>query len=332
MATLLADRGLPYLAEADDGPHVSDGRPGWREDVLVQLSAPEAGVTVWTHLGTPLGRADHRRTTLVVLLSDGRVLSATGQADHAVTPDSGALELAGFEPFRAWELRFDGDVDDGRAPRRRPAGTLTLRCRLTATAPAFDFGDDPRGDAGRGGHYAQHLRLEGTLSLLGREVALDGHGLREHAWGVRRPGRFRASTRVSAAFPSGRTVCSLSRNPADAAPRSVLVVDDGQGQRRVRSVQPPALPSGVPLREPAAYVVHFRPDDRGAPLAAFEGVLGDGTRLDATTKGEITVAPAAGDEVAERLRITATRFVWDDGETGHGVTIQATAAGPAPSH
>jgi hypothetical protein len=82
-------------------------------------------------------------------------------------------------------------IDPRRAFTDNPHVPLAIELCHTAVGPAYgsrgsaeDGPPDPERQFARG-HYEQHMRITGTLTVGGTAVPIEALGLRDHSWGAR---------------------------------------------------------------------------------------------------------------------------------------------------
>jgi hypothetical protein len=207
---------------------IREGTSFWLFEENGEFAMPRIGVEAepW--------RWDERRYAANFSFADGRVLHDTGKGSMGSVFDAdgrpavlsgGPIRSRCIEPFRRWQVVFDGTAVDthvshqlaGRVDRSR---RIPLRCELelTMVVPAnvqdvspqkfFTWGKGKQRDAvsvGLGWRFEQLLRGEGELTVDGvsrpfravgsrvkrRSVRTDGLMLRGHCW-------------QAAVFPDGR--------------------------------------------------------------------------------------------------------------------------------
>ncbi|MFA7585733.1 MAG: hypothetical protein WCY11_05985 [Novosphingobium sp.] len=187
---------------------------------------------------------------------------------------AGGLRFRCVEPFRKWEISFDGapyeaTVQDqlhgrfgvfaGQAPTAELPGyqrkPLRFRTELTMAAPAWTQDYRPtalekmteaeRVDAGLMGYgwrVEQLFRGEGELTVDGETRAFRCLGSRIHRQSVRPMGAFRGHCWQSALFPDGRAFATIAYPPReDGSTYNNGYYYDGREWLAARSVAPPFL-------------------------------------------------------------------------------------------
>jgi hypothetical protein len=145
----------------------------------------------------------YAEVTACVYLPSGEVLFNYLRPQIA---DNAAFDAAGMrfsvaEPFAAHDTRYEGTavrlaepadmLDPRRAFTRNPHVPLAIELHHTAVGPAYGSRGsaeqepaDPERQFARG-HYEQHMRVTGRLTIDGTAVPIEALGLRDHSWGAR---------------------------------------------------------------------------------------------------------------------------------------------------
>jgi hypothetical protein len=218
---------LPYPPEREqcllEAPPVTH----YCENLLVTGYDPQANVGFWTHLGTHHDDFSLWEEQLFFCLpGDEGLLWNIGYGRPAPEqrPAGPTLSYRCIEPYRRWEVHFDGIGQRVsyehmlRAPapdNRREHFALDLT--LEMVGPVWDAHDSATAPTGAGSmreqswaseHYEQLYRFHGALRLEGgRTIPLRGTGLRDHSRGVRGPAslaRFGGHALVGALYDSGK--------------------------------------------------------------------------------------------------------------------------------
>ena len=115
--------------------------------------------------------------------------------------DAGGMRFTVEEPFVSHQTRYDGHAvrladptvmaDPRHAFTHNPHVPLAIELHHTAVGPAYgsrgsteQIPADPERQFARG-HYEQHMRVAGRLTVDGTTVPIDALGLRDHSWGAR---------------------------------------------------------------------------------------------------------------------------------------------------
>lgn len=177
----------------------------WSENMLFAVYDPALDVGLWMHLGTmPTDWGFWEDRVLLSLPDDGGVLT---QRSYLRTPPerqpAGAnLSATCLEPFRRWQVTFDGW--GVRTPYERMRTRLVedgvqeqfrVDLEITATTPVWNLHHAAQQETGRGSmseqgwateHYEQVYRAVGTVQLPGGPpLEFDGTGWRDHSRGPR---------------------------------------------------------------------------------------------------------------------------------------------------
>ncbi len=175
--------------------------------------------------------------------ANGRVLNGAGagRAPSAIDSDgrptvlgAGPLTFRCIEPFRRWNVIFDGPANDGNISEqidssfksRKPTPTrVRLEAEMTMVTPAWvqEVKADPatmsaleiaNAEAmGLGYRFEHHFRAQGTLEIDGRKRDFKATGTRIHRQSIRRLEGFIGHCWLSAVFPDGRAFGCLVYPP-----------------------------------------------------------------------------------------------------------------------
>lgn len=262
---LAADMDLMFPARPQD--------PEMRESASLWLFE-DSGAFAFPRLGIEAEAAswDHRLYQANFAFAGGRVLNGAGRGP-AVSPfdeqgrptllGAGPVRFRCVEPFRRWQVSFDGSAIDGDVtqqitntldPSRRTP--LRFEVELTMAAPAWVQDHRPerlaamteaqRREAaymGFGYRIEQLFRAEGVLHIDGASRRFEAVGSRIHRQSVRPLAGFRGHCWQSAIFPDGRAFGYIAYPPADDGSEAYndgYVVQDGRAHR-ARAVRVPWL-------------------------------------------------------------------------------------------
>lgn len=201
--------------------------PHYCENLLVTGYDPAARIGFWTHLGTHHDDFSLWEEQLFICLPDDDGLLWTigyGRPPVEALPAGPTLSYRCIEPYRRWELHFDGIGQ--RMPYERMLRAAArdsarehyaLHLTLEMAGPVWDAHESASAPTGAGSmrqqswaseHYEQLYRFSGELRLQGgRPIDLSGTGLRDHSRGVRSPAslqKFGGHALVGALYPSGK--------------------------------------------------------------------------------------------------------------------------------
>jgi hypothetical protein len=181
-----------------------------------------------------------RRLQANFSFADGRVLNgaALGAAPSAIDADgrptiigAGPLIFRCVEPFRRWQVLFDGPANDGKVSEqidgsiktRKPTPTkVRLEAEMTMATPAWvqEVAIDPTKmtaeeianaeSMGLGYRFEHHFRAQGTLEIDGKKRDFKATGTRIHRQSIRRLEGFTGHCWLSALFPDGRAFGCLA--------------------------------------------------------------------------------------------------------------------------
>jgi hypothetical protein len=190
------------LTPEDDYNHPLGPDPNFNESMYFNFFDRERALGGFVRLGNRAneGRAEK---TVALYLPDGRVLfhfeRAAIESNDAF--DAGGLGFEVLEPTQRLRTRYRGPAlelaepramaDPRRAFRESPVLEVSLDLVHDAVGPMYGH----RVDAGESeraveqqfakAHYEQHMRVEGSVVVGGREQPVAGFGLRDHSWGPR---------------------------------------------------------------------------------------------------------------------------------------------------
>ncbi|MQY29216.1 DUF7064 domain-containing protein [Nocardia aurantia] len=212
--------------------HVPDDTSAYNESTYYNFASAESGVVGWVRVAVQQNRSA-AQTSVLIFLPEGRTLVAFGRETDPV-PDAftaGSLTIDIDEPHRRQRITFAGPMsvfDDPRAladpgPALRGAPRVQVRLELSVTGAGVSFGtsgDDPDRVVEKSlalGHYEQFTRLEGTLRVDDRSIAVRGGGLRDHSWGPRDWSGLRYHRWITAVLGDGEAVMALEVGRQDGA-------------------------------------------------------------------------------------------------------------------
>ncbi len=271
---------------------------------------------------------------------DGRVLNGAGKGavPSPIGPDgrptvlgAGPLTFRCIEPFRRWNVTFDGPANDGRVAEqidgsfktRAPTpGRVRLEAELTMVTPAWvqEVSVDPTKmnaeeianaqSMGLGYRFEHHFRAQGTLEIDGRKREFKGNGTRIHRQSIRKLEGFTGHCWLSVVFPDGRAFGCVAYPPLPG--RSEYSYNDAvifQGGKLIpaRIAKAPFLRRIVP-----------RGDDVSVEL---ESALGT-TRIKGVTALS-TFRIGNPDMGGLNLQQGGARFTWDD-QSAYGMVERSS--------
>lgn len=165
------------ISAADEGIHIPTAEAHWREShyfAFYDEAQDLAGFTTMGFLPNE-GKCDagfllfHRGRP--VYLYPKRNAPFVGPWDHWTV---GGLRYEMVEPLRSWRITLDD---------QRAQADFTF----SGVSPVYDYRDNAQTLPAcvAMGHYEQAGRVRGTLTLGGRQYAVDALSHRDHSWGVR---------------------------------------------------------------------------------------------------------------------------------------------------
>ncbi len=328
-------------------PHEPVAAANWSENYVFSGFDPAAGVGFYHHLARMPYDPEIWRGAFATVLPDGEVLvykdhgrtgagapRGSGGVPRERGPASPALAFICREPFRRWEVRYDGvgrltttEALAGGTLRDGPTVPVRMDVTFEPATPPWGFGEGIEDEAWADVHYEHSGRFEGTLRYGSATVALSGTGYRDHSVGPRDVDPMLSHTWVHGEFGSGRAFQAFAAHTRpDQRFASAYVADAGE-LRAARIVSVPGWAGRD--GDPGPFVVRLDTDAgpaeiSGRPLpqrfhwsalAPWEFALG--ADLDAPND------PAGPWPVLE----TMVALEWD-GERGYGL-LEVTRPRPA---
>ena len=190
------------LDPSDEHCHPIEEASTFQESMYANVLDPVARLGVWVRVGNR-PHEGHSEVSCCVHLPDGRVAFAFSRPECSSNDDlsagGGAFEVV--EPFHHLRMTYDGPLllledplamaDPAAAFAANPVveGSVSLDLHGLATPHGGEpvdgtAPDNPLAGFARG-HYEQHVRGTGTITVDGRSFELDALGLRDHSWGPR---------------------------------------------------------------------------------------------------------------------------------------------------
>ncbi|WP_019873435.1 DUF7065 domain-containing protein [Sporichthya polymorpha] len=320
-----------YLRAIDDLPHEIGPAPLWSENYLSYASFPDAGISMWLHLGRPTYDPRIWQEIAVVFLPDGTLAlaKATAPAHSAENPEAAALSYRCDEPFRTWTKTFHGaarvvspDQLVGGALTDGPAVPLSFDLRWQARGPAFDM--DLSQQTWASAHYEQNCDVTGTISWDGQgPLDIAGAGLRDHSWGARDYSKVGRHCWLHARWDDGRAFMIFHLVAPSGHVLSHVTIDRGNGPT------PAKLISEAPLISDLAaaggdYVLEITSEDGPVTITAD---VGDVAVMSLTGESELVLGADPSPVSSHWLCEGATRFTWD-GADGHGLSERTVRRTP----
>ena len=169
----------------------------WSETRWLGTWNPDAGVGVYLHAGRFRHDVDLWWAQTIVYLPEGRIAvdRSWGRAPDDEGVRTSVFELLVPEPDSRVTSRFDGamtiNTPDQLAAGPRGAGGFSVPVRFeieaNAVRPPWDMyaGLKEKQDWADGGHFEQHHRVSGEITVDGESLSLDGWGFDDHSNGTR---------------------------------------------------------------------------------------------------------------------------------------------------
>ena len=177
--------------------HPVGDAPAWSESYYFNFVDPDSKIAGFTRMGFRPGDgwADGLH---VVYLGGDRVAFTYGRRDigsdlTAYNTDltAGALAIECLDPFKHWQIRYDGpaqDITDAAillARRKsRPADWFSP-AQLTMSVDFHGISEPHYAAGGERGHFEQTGRVSGAIRLGDKTFNVNGYGVRDKSWGPR---------------------------------------------------------------------------------------------------------------------------------------------------
>jgi hypothetical protein len=182
------------MALADEHMHPVDDHAQFNESALLTMFDLEAGAGGFVRIGNRPNEG-HAEATFCWFLPDGSALFSFDRAPISGNERFRTAKIAVdlVEPGRTLRASFRGEahhlasardlIDPKAAFTGSPKAEAGLDLTLTGVSPLY--GGTPFPGLKVGGHYEQHMRVEGALTIGGRALAVNALGNRDHSWGPR---------------------------------------------------------------------------------------------------------------------------------------------------
>jgi hypothetical protein len=207
-------------------PHKPAPTPNWSENYVFCGFDPAAGVGFYHHMARMPYDPEIWRGAFGMMLPGGEVLVSKDHGrlrpdEETVGPASPSLAFRCREPFRRWEIAFDGvsrltTTEALATGLLRDGPTVPVRLELTfePETPPWGFGEGMESETWADVHYEHPGRFSGILRYGDEHVALRGTGHRDHSTGPRDVGPMLSHTWVHGEFGSGRAFQVFSAHVA----------------------------------------------------------------------------------------------------------------------
>ena len=188
------------LHASDDAMHKNTGEPTFNESAYFNFYDPQVRLGGFVRIGNRPNEG-HAEMTVCLYPPEGGAAFMFWRAEIA---GNDGFEAAGLrfemqQAFAEQRISYDGTccmlerpldlLDPRRAFAENPHAPVTIELRYEALSEAFGGEPSiPRPDAPEffRGHFEQHGRAAGTVTIDGTQYVLDGFGLRDRSWGPRR--------------------------------------------------------------------------------------------------------------------------------------------------
>lgn len=317
---------LSNTAPLDPGldlPHGVFDEPGLVENYQ-WLAMSSQGVGLICHLGTHVddGRLWHALSAISLPTGEVYVSKAVGPAPDAASAGTALSHLRCEVPFGRWRHVADAgfqpttfaELADGLLPDR-PTVPVQIDVAFDMAGPVWDpAGSDSQPEWGSF-HLEQGLTIEGTVTIAGTEMQLDGFGFRDHSRGHRDLRNVSHSFWCNGVFPSGRTFCTLR-----------VVNRDGGTESRAATIDPdgtilPATIVSTPEIHDAAHnpiEIEIVVEDAHGIVHRIPGRVAGGSTWSIVGGSEFCIGTATSTPDAYLLPQSIIEWEWD-GETGYGL-------------
>jgi hypothetical protein len=179
---------------ADEEMHPPDDHPQYNESALLTLFDHERRQGGYLRVGNRLNEG-HAEATLCWFLPDGRALFNFARAPITTNEvfDAGGIRIDTLEAGERMKAVYRGTAallespmlltEGGRALKAAPSVDVTLELDLSGVSPIY--GGTPFPGLDVGGHYEQHMKASGSLTVGGETSPVEVWGNRDHSWGPR---------------------------------------------------------------------------------------------------------------------------------------------------
>ena len=193
------------LEPEDEYPHEPEAASNYNESMYLNTFDLAQRYGAWFRIGNRINEG-YAEVSVCIYLPDGRVGFMFGRPEITtnMAMDAGGLSIDVVEPFQRLHLSYDGQVclleDPSQMANPREAfktnpfvpAQVTLDIRgvspmwggRTVNEDGSDLDTDPDASFARA-HYEQHIATEGSITVEGLTLAMNGVGLRDKSWGPR---------------------------------------------------------------------------------------------------------------------------------------------------
>ncbi len=193
----------PFLLDPrDEFMHENTGEPNFNESMYFNFFDPTQRLGGFLRIGNRPNEG-HAETTVCLYEPGGPVLFNFKRApiDGNECFEAGGTRFEVEQPFESLRIRYHGKAcrlveplqmaNPRDAFKRNPFVQVDVALDVSGAAPMFggERSSPPREGshelAFAKGHYEQHHRARGQITIGDERVAFDGFGLRDHSWGPR---------------------------------------------------------------------------------------------------------------------------------------------------
>jgi hypothetical protein len=182
----------------DEYMHANTGEPNFNESMYFNFYDRAARLGGFVRIGNRANEG-YAEVTLAVYQPDGTALFNYMRPSIADNSEfnAGGARFEVIEPFARVRVAYDGtavylarplDLEDPkRAFMSNPHQSVRLELDYAGLSPMYGGeapADTPDMVFARG-HYEQHVKAQGRMTIDGRTTELQGLGLRDHSWGPR---------------------------------------------------------------------------------------------------------------------------------------------------
>ena len=193
------------LEPQDECMHPIEAASNFNESMYINLFDHQQRCGGWFRVGNRPNER-HAEMSFCFYLPDGRVafMFRRIEIDNNDALAAGGMRFDVIEPFKTLTLNYDGKavlLDDPQkmenpktAFANNPAVAVRAELTFTGMTPVYGgeavdengtpIDEDPDESFARG-HYEQHMKGEGVVTVDGTTFVLNGFGLRDHSWGPR---------------------------------------------------------------------------------------------------------------------------------------------------
>lgn len=243
---IVAEAGLKLVPE-DEYMHTPDPVLNFNESVYLNGFDARTRSGGWMRLGNRVNEG-HAELSVVLYLPDGRTAVSFGRPEISTNDrfEAGGLRYTVATPFKEVAMSYAGEVmilEDPAAlrdPKRmfETAERAQASVRFESTGVSPVHGGEPSGPESEHlmyygprfsrGHFNQHVRTIGAISVGDISWEIDGFGWRDHSWGPRYWQAIWAYRLFLATFAEDRALMLLKNMYADGTSKrvGVLLVGD----------------------------------------------------------------------------------------------------------